>query len=123
MFNFPRTLRKYSIAAASTMLILAALPPGAAHAIDLVPCGNPDYLLVEFHMGIEDPGVRRYCFKNKGVHRMHPSAGSHWWIDKISTGINRIMLHDKNGDRLIFEARHIITFPNRPPAVEAIEIL
>lgn len=119
IIGLKRNLRNHSIAAASAVALWVALPVGPAHAIDLVPCDQPDYLRVSFHLGIEDPGVRRYCFANKGTHE----TKGRWWVDEVSAGNNDVLFFDCNGTGRRFVQRWSTANWQPSPCVRAIEIL
>ncbi|WP_234307525.1 MULTISPECIES: beta/gamma crystallin domain-containing protein [unclassified Streptomyces] len=104
----------------------AVIPAGTAHAIDQVSCGPSDYLKVDFHY--EGPSGQvhtAYCFANRGVHDFTHSwpMQTSVWVDKISTGNNKVKYYDNNGDVVTYSKNFIITFPNKPPLVDRIEIL
>lgn len=112
------------IAAAAVMA--AVIPAGTAHAIDAVNCGPSDYLKVDVHYeGTSGRVNTSFCFANRGVH----DFTQEWptlkavWVDKISTGNNRVTYYDSNSAVVTYSKHFIITFPNNPPRVDRIEIL
>ncbi|MFE2276768.1 beta/gamma crystallin domain-containing protein [Streptomyces sp. NPDC059454] len=111
------------VAAAAVMAVV--MPAGTAHAIDKVNCGPSDYLRADVH-GQDYIGSFNlsFCFANKGTYNFAASGpGTAVWVDKISTGNNRVKYHDVNGTTVTYPKHYIITFPNRPPHVDWIEIL
>ncbi|MFF4498516.1 beta/gamma crystallin domain-containing protein [Streptomyces sp. NPDC001546] len=94
-----------------------AQPLGNAFAIDHVECrGGEDFLKIWSHSGDGRSSVD--CYANKG----RTGFGS-WWVDRISTGNNDLIYFDANGDSVRINRWTDITFPNRPPKVDSIEIL
>ncbi|MEU1873872.1 beta/gamma crystallin domain-containing protein [Streptomyces sp. NPDC048376] len=111
---------------AAAAVMTAVMPVGTAHAIDRVNCGPSDYLKVDVHY--EGPSGRvdtAYCFANRGVHDFTQEWPTQKavWVDKISTGNNRVKYYDSNGAVVTYSKNFIITFPSRPPHVDRIEIL
>lgn len=116
---------RVALPAAAAAVMAAVIPTGTAHAIDLVNCGPSDYLRADVH-GQNTNGTFNlsYCLANKGIYNFEESGpGSVVWVDKISTGNNRVQYHDVNGAIVTYPKHYIITFPNRPPHVDWIEIL
>ncbi|KPI06004.1 hypothetical protein OV450_3879 [Actinobacteria bacterium OV450] len=100
------------VAAASLTLTL----PGNAFAIDHVECrGGENFLKIWSH---SDGRQSVDCYANKG----RIGFGG-WWVDKISTGNNDLIFYDANGDSVRINRWTEITYPNRPPKVNSIEIL
>ncbi|MER7027209.1 MULTISPECIES: beta/gamma crystallin domain-containing protein [Streptomyces] len=91
-------------------------PTGSAYAIDHVTC-DPDaqFLKIWSHNNGKDSVD---CYANGGK----TNFGG-WWVDKISTGNNDLKYYDANGDVLKIGRGKVMTFPNNPPKVTAIEIL
>ncbi|MEU0932988.1 MULTISPECIES: beta/gamma crystallin domain-containing protein [unclassified Embleya] len=111
-----RAARSMAVALAAAAALTLVVPPSPAFAIDHVPCrGGEDFLKIWSHNG-GDQSVD--CYANRG----RTSFGG-WWVDKISTGNNDLIYYDANGDSVKIERWHEISFPNRPPRVDAIEIL
>jgi hypothetical protein len=104
-----------ALAAAAAFTVSA--PSGTAFAIDHVPCdGNRnDLLKIKSHLDGRDSVD---CYANAGK-----TDFGGWWVDEISTGNNDLIYSDDNGDSVKIERWHDITFPNRPPKVDAIQIL
>ncbi|MFF8285185.1 beta/gamma crystallin domain-containing protein [Streptomyces albus] len=111
--NAARTVAASLAAAAAFTLFV---PTGTAAAIDHVTC-NPDagYLKIWSHLNGRDSVD---CYANRGK----ANFGG-WWVDKISTGNNDVKYYDANGDVVKINRHKVISFPNRPPKVKAIEIL
>ncbi|MGW2679197.1 beta/gamma crystallin domain-containing protein [Streptomyces sp. NPDC001436] len=111
-----RLVRSAAVAfAAAASLTLTV--PGNAFAIDHVECrGGEDFLKIWSHSGDGRSSVD--CYANKG----RTGFGS-WWVDRISTGNNDLIYFDANGDSVRINRWTDITFPNRPPKVDSIEIL
>ncbi|WP_406134594.1 beta/gamma crystallin domain-containing protein [Streptomyces sp. NBC_01089] len=113
-------LKKATRSAAVALAVAAAftvtMPASNAFAIDKVACrGGENFLKIWSHSG----GTQRVdCYANRGK----TSFGG-WWVDKISTGNNDLIYYDNNGDSVKVDRWHEISFPNRPPKVNAIEIL
>ncbi|MEU8461650.1 beta/gamma crystallin domain-containing protein [Streptomyces sp. NPDC029003] len=101
----------FAAAASLTMTI-----PGNAYAIDHVECrGGENYLKIWSHSG----GSQSVdCYANRGR-----TGFGGWWVDKISTGNNDLIYYDANGDSIRINRWTEISFPNRPPQVNSIEIL
>ncbi|MGW0859091.1 beta/gamma crystallin domain-containing protein [Streptomyces sp. NPDC002690] len=111
-----KTARTAFVACAATAMF-AVVMPGNAYAIDHIPCrAGENFLKIWSHDSFGNTSVD--CYANRG----RTSFGG-WWIDKISTGNNDLIYSDANGDSVKIERWHEITFPNRPPKVDAIEIL
>ncbi|MFJ7206117.1 beta/gamma crystallin domain-containing protein [Streptomyces sp. NPDC098789] len=110
--RFLRSAAVAFVAAASFTLTI----PGNAYAIDHVECrGGESFLKIWSHSGGSDSVD---CYANKG----RTDFGG-WWVDKISTGNNDLIYYDANGDSVRINRWTEITFPNRPPKVNSIEIL
>ncbi|MBT2416140.1 oxidoreductase [Streptomyces sp. ISL-12] len=103
-----------AVAAAAAFTLVG--PTGTAHAINKVTC-DPDkaFLKIWSHMNGTDSVD---CYANAGK----TNFGG-WWVDKISTGNNDVKYYDNNGDVVKIARNTVINFPNRPPKVNAIEIL
>ncbi|MFB6824364.1 beta/gamma crystallin domain-containing protein [Streptomyces virginiae] len=100
------------VAAASLTITI----PGNAYAIDHVECrGGENFLKIWSH---SDGRQSVDCYANKGR-----TGFGGWWVDKISTGNNDLIYYDANGDSVRINRWTEITFPNRPPKVNSIEIL
>lgn len=101
-----------AIAAAFTVMV-----PGVALAINHIQCvgGRDDFLKIWSHLNGRDSVD---CYANGGK-----TDFGGWWVDKISTGNNDLNYYDANGDVVRINRWTIITFPNRPPKVVAIEIV
>ncbi|MFE4588214.1 beta/gamma crystallin domain-containing protein [Streptomyces laurentii] len=111
-----RVARSMAMAFAAAATITLTMPAGNAYAIDHVECrGGEDFLKIWSHSGGRDSVD---CYANRG----RTDFGG-WWVDKISTGNNDLIYYDANGDSVKIERWHEITFPNRPPKVNSIEIL
>ncbi|MDQ0789926.1 beta/gamma crystallin domain-containing protein [Streptomyces sp. B3I8] len=113
---------RLALPVAAAAVLAAVVPTGSAHAISGVPCGPSDYLQVwDHHIDpiFHAPVVGQWCFANKG----RADFGSGIWVDKISTGNNAVRYYDVNGTVVSYPKNFIITFPNNPPHVGAIEIL
>jgi hypothetical protein len=117
---------RIALPVAAAAVMTAVIPAGTAHAIDRVSCGPSDYLKVDVHYEGNSGRVdTSFCFANKGVYdftRERPTEKP-VWVDKISTGNNRIKYYDNNGAVVEYSKHFIITFPNNPPRVNQIEIL
>lgn len=111
-FGARTTATGLALAAAFTM----AGPAGTASAIDKVQC-NPDaqFLKIWSHSGNR---TSVDCYANRGK-----TDFGGWWMDKISTGNNDVKYYDVNGDVVRVNRGKVISFPNRPAKVKAIEIL
>jgi hypothetical protein len=72
---------------ATVSLPLATASP--ASAINRVPCGPRDYLKVTFHQRLS---TKRYvwCYANAGETYVRFGLRQELWVDKISTGNNRV---------------------------------
>jgi hypothetical protein len=115
MFKPKGKMRRAAIATAMAFAIAASLPAGAAHAIDQVPCHLDGVVKISWHA----TAVKYVtCLTNTGKMNF-----DRIWVDKIETGRHRLKYYDANGDTREYPPNYIITFPNRPPAVVAFEIL
>lgn len=116
---FSRTKKVARIAApaaAVAALFTMIMPAGNAFAIDHVQCvGGENFLKIWSHLDGRDSVD---CYANAG----RTDFGG-WWVDRISTGNNDLIYYDHNGDSVKIERWHDITFPNRPPKVDSIQIL
>ncbi|MFJ2910983.1 beta/gamma crystallin domain-containing protein [Streptomyces sp. NPDC087228] len=111
-----RAARSMAVAFAAAAAFTMTMPTSNAFAIDHVPCrGGENFLKIWSH---SDGRESVDCYANRGK----TSFGG-WWIDKISTGNNDLIYYDANGDSVKIERWHEISFPKRPPKVNAIEIL
>ncbi|KRV50571.1 oxidoreductase [Wenjunlia vitaminophila] len=111
-----RVARSVTVAFAAAAAFTMTVPSGNAFAIDHVQCrGGENFLKIWSHSGGRQSVD---CYANRGK----TSFGG-WWVDKISTGNNDLIYYDANGDSVKIERWREITFPNRPPKVNAIEIL
>jgi hypothetical protein len=111
-----KALRSAAVAFAAAATFTLILPTGDAFAIDHIACrGGEDFLKIWSHSGGKESVD---CYANRG----RTSFGG-WWVDKISTGNNDLIYFDANGDSVRIARWHEISFPNRPPKVNAIEIL
>ncbi|MEU5127028.1 beta/gamma crystallin domain-containing protein [Streptomyces mobaraensis] len=105
-----------AVALAAAAALTAVVPAGNAYAIDHVACrGGENFLKIWSHSGGKQSVD---CYANRGK-----TDFGGWWVDKISTGNNDLIYNDANGDSVKIERWHEITFPNRPPKVNSIEIL
>ncbi|TDC06649.1 oxidoreductase [Nonomuraea longispora] len=112
-----KRLRNSLTVAALAAVFAASLPVGAAHAINIVDCGNrTDLLKFTGHDGAW-PATRVRCYANKGT------LSVRLWADQISTGNNDIEYLDYNGAKVRIKRWTIMNFPNRPPHVDTITIL
>lgn len=103
-----------TFAAAATITV--TIPAGPAFAINEVECrAGENFLKIWSHMSGRD---RVRCFANRG--KMNFGG---WWVDRISTGNNDLIYSDANGDSVRINRWTDISYPNRPPKVDAIEIL
>ncbi|MEV7561056.1 beta/gamma crystallin domain-containing protein [Streptomyces sp. NPDC048331] len=110
-----RFARSAAVAFAATAALTLAVP-GNAFAIDHVECrGGENFLKIWSH---SDGRQSVDCYANKGR-----TGFGGWWVDKISTGNNDLIYYDANGDSVRINRWTEITFPNRPPKVDSIEIL
>ncbi|MFG2720093.1 beta/gamma crystallin domain-containing protein [Streptomyces sp. NPDC048416] len=111
-----RLVRSAAVACAAAAAFTMVMPTGNAFAIDHVQCrGGENFLKIWSHSGGRQSVD---CYANRG----RTDFGG-WWVDKISTGNNDLIYFDANGDSVKIERWHEISFPNRPPKVNAIEIL
>jgi hypothetical protein len=102
-----------ALAAAAAFTVLL---PGTALAINQVACGGRnDLLKIWSHLNGQ---VSVDCYANAGL----TSFGG-WWVDQISTGNNDLRYYDANGDVVRINRWTVISYPNRPPKVDVIEIL
>lgn len=113
---------RLALPVAAAAIMAAVVPTGSAHAISRVDCGPSDYLEVYSNPillpgGVIVPGVT--CFANKGYYYF----GGTVTVNKISTGNNAVKYYDDNGAVISYPKHFIITFPNNPPHVHAVEIL
>lgn len=103
-----------ALAVAATFTV--GVPSGNAFAIDHIQCvGGEDFLKIWSHSGGSESVD---CYANAGT-----TDFGGWWIDRISTGNNDLIYYDDNGDSVKIERWNDITFPNRPPKVDSIQIL
>ncbi|MYT20113.1 oxidoreductase [Streptomyces sp. SID7760] len=110
-----RIVRSAAVALAAAASLTLTLP-GNAFAIDHVECrGGENFLKIWSHSGGRDSVD---CYANNG----RIGFGG-WWVDRISTGNNDLIYYDANGDSVRINRWTDITFPNRPPKVDSIEIL
>ncbi|MET8755801.1 beta/gamma crystallin domain-containing protein [Streptomyces sp. NPDC004667] len=110
--RFVRSAAVTFVAAAS----LTLTTPGNAFAIDHVECrGGENFLKIWSHSGGRQSVD---CYANRGR-----TGFGGWWVDKISTGNNDLIYYDANGDSVRINRWTEISFPNRPPQVNSIEIL
>ncbi|MFI5982339.1 beta/gamma crystallin domain-containing protein [Streptomyces sp. NPDC051555] len=113
--NTKRFLRSAAVAFAAAASLTLTIP-GNAYAIDHVECrGGENFLKIWSHSGGSNSVD---CYANKG----RTNFGG-WWVDRISTGNNDLIYYDDNGDSVRINRWTDITFPNRPPKVNSIEIL
>ncbi|MEU9098445.1 beta/gamma crystallin domain-containing protein [Streptomyces sp. NPDC048361] len=111
-----RIVRSATVAVAAAAAFTVVMPTGNAFAIDHVECrGGENFLKIWSHSGGRQSVD---CYANKG----RTDFGG-WWVDRISTGNNDLIYFDANGDSVRIDRWHDITFPNRPPKVNSIEIL
>ncbi|MFE9369848.1 beta/gamma crystallin domain-containing protein [Streptomyces sp. NPDC006711] len=111
-----RIARSATVALAAAAAFTMVMPTGNAFAIDHVECrGGENFLKIWSHSGGRQSVD---CYANRG----RTNFGG-WWVDKISTGNNDLIYYDANGDSVRIDRWHDITFPNRPPKVNSIEIL
>src|SRR5690242_155502 len=71
---------------ATAMAVAAALPTAPAYAIDDVPCGSRDYLIIENDNG--GPNTDRHCFANEGARGVHI-----YGVKSISSGDNKVVIN------------------------------
>jgi len=102
-------------AAATTAVAVTGTP---ALAINPVPCGRSDFLRISVHTG--DLPIRWYssCYANRGI-----TYVGNVWLDEISTGNNDVKLYDYNGSVVHVGRWWVITYPNAPKHIWAVEIL
>ncbi|MFD7027365.1 beta/gamma crystallin domain-containing protein [Streptomyces sp. NPDC059917] len=113
--NAKRFLRSAAVAFAAAASFTLTIP-GNAYAINHVECrGGENFLKIWSHSGGSNSVD---CYANAG----RTDFGG-WWVDKISTGNNDLIYYDANGDSVRIDRWTEITFPNRPPKVNSIEIL
>ncbi|NYV75554.1 beta/gamma crystallin domain-containing protein [Streptomyces sp. UH6] len=112
-----RTARTMVTALAAAAAFTMTVPTGTAFAINEVSCAEQgDFLRIQSH---HSTGLKSEdCYANAGK-----TDFGGWWIDKISTGNNDVRLHDANGSVVNIPRHRVVTYPNRPPKVNAIEIL
>ncbi|KIF74937.1 oxidoreductase [Streptomyces sp. 150FB] len=111
-----RAVRSVAVAFAAAATFTMIVPTSSAYAIDHVECrGGENFLKIWSHNGGKQSVD---CYANRG----RTNFGG-WWVDKISTGNNDLIYFDANGDSVKIARWHEISFPNRPPKVNAIEIL
>ncbi|MER5554602.1 beta/gamma crystallin domain-containing protein [Streptomyces sp. NPDC002793] len=112
-----RAARTMVTALAATAAFTMVMPTGTAYAINEVSCAEQgDFLRIMSH---HSTGIKSEdCYANRGK----LDFGG-WWIDKISTGNNDVRLHDANGAVVSIARHRVVTFPNNPPKINAIEIL
>ncbi|MEK8172309.1 beta/gamma crystallin domain-containing protein [Streptomyces sp. M19] len=111
-----KVARSTTVALAAAAALTLAVPTGNAFAIDHIPCrGGESFLKIWSHSGGRQSVD---CYANRG----RTGFGGRW-VDKISTGNNDLIYYDANGDSVKIERWHEISFPNRPPKVNSIEIL
>ncbi|QHC29659.1 MULTISPECIES: beta/gamma crystallin domain-containing protein [unclassified Streptomyces] len=114
--KYKRAARSAAMALAAAAALVVSGPSGSAFAIDHVECrGGENFLKIWSHSG----GSQSVdCYANRG----RTNFGG-WWVDRISTGNNDLIYYDANGDSVRIGRWHDISFPNRPPKVNSIEIL
>ncbi|WP_164540855.1 beta/gamma crystallin domain-containing protein [Streptomyces abyssomicinicus] len=112
-----RTARTMVTALAAAAAFTMIVPTGTAFAINEVSCAEQgDFLRIQSH---HSTGLKSEdCYANAGK-----ADFGGWWIDKISTGNNDVRLHDANGSVVTIPRHRVVSYPNRPPKVNAIEIL
>ncbi|MFI6448348.1 beta/gamma crystallin domain-containing protein [Kitasatospora sp. NPDC050543] len=111
-----KVVSSVTVAFAAAAAFTVAVPSGNAFAIDHIPCkGGENFLKIWSHNG-GDQSVD--CYANGG----RTSFGG-WWVDRIYTGNNDLIYYDANGDSVKIPRWTDISFPNRPPKVDSIEIL
>ncbi|MFF8828071.1 beta/gamma crystallin domain-containing protein [Streptomyces sp. NPDC015131] len=112
-----KAVRSAVVAVSAAAAFTVMLPAGNAYAINEVECrGGENFLKIWSHSGGGRHSVD--CYANRG--RMDFGG---WWVDRISTGNNDLIYYDANGDSVRINRWTDITFPNRPPKVNSIEIL
>lgn len=105
-----------TMALAAATALTVGVPSGDAFAIDHVECvGGANYLKIYSHLNGRESVD---CYVNSG----RTDFGG-WWVDRIVTGNNDLIYYDANGDSVRIDRWHDITFPNRPPRVNSIQIL
>ncbi|EMD22649.1 beta/gamma crystallin domain-containing protein [Amycolatopsis azurea] len=105
-----------AMAAAAAAMFSMVVPTGTSFAIDHIPCrAGENFLKIWSHLDGRDSVD---CYANRG----RIGFGG-WWVDKIETGNNDLIYSDANGDSVRVNRWTIITYPNRPPRVNYIEIL
>ncbi|MEU0283271.1 beta/gamma crystallin domain-containing protein [Streptomyces sp. NPDC006195] len=110
-----RVVRALAVSLAAVTALTVSMS-GNAYAIDHVECrGGENFLKIWSHNGGRQSVD---CYANRG----RTSFGG-WWVDKISTGNNDLIYYDANGDSVRINRWTEISFPNRPPKVNSIEIL
>ncbi|MEU8705596.1 beta/gamma crystallin domain-containing protein [Streptomyces sp. NPDC048565] len=103
-----------TLAAAATFTIV--MPTGTAFAINEVSCADQGaFLRIQSH---HSTGIKSEdCYANAGKVDFKG-----WWIDKISTGNNDVKLYDANGAVVSIPRNRVVTYPNNPPKINAVEI-
>ncbi|WP_405386287.1 oxidoreductase [Streptomyces sp. NBC_01102] len=115
--NTKRLARAMVTTLATAVTFSMVMPTGTAFAINEVNCAEQgEFLRIQSH---HSTGITSNdCYANAG----RTDFGG-WWIDKISTGNNDVKLHDANGSVVTIPRHRVVTYPNNPPKVNAIEIL
>ncbi|MEV7045661.1 beta/gamma crystallin domain-containing protein [Amycolatopsis sp. NPDC051061] len=104
-----------TLTAAAVALCSLFVTAGTASAATKVPCTGSDLLEIWWHSHSGDASAHE-CFANSGTVTVRA------WVDKISTGNNDITYFDFNGSVVSISRWNIVTFPNNPPDVDAINI-
>ncbi|WP_243793042.1 beta/gamma crystallin domain-containing protein [Saccharopolyspora gloriosae] len=74
-------------------------PAGTAFAIDKVECTpGENFLKIWSHSPTLPPQDSVDCYANGGK-----TEFGGWWVDRISTGNNAVILYDNNGDQTRYE--------------------
>ncbi|MER6406908.1 beta/gamma crystallin domain-containing protein [Streptomyces viridosporus] len=119
-----QTAKRAALAALTTVSLTASLMAATAtnaSAIDIVPCGNREYLHVTAHLG-STTRDENFCYANAG---QSPVGGvQDYWVTRIWTGNNRVQWY---GDGRWQPEQPIgkyteMTWPNHPGGVRAYRI-
>jgi len=94
---FKKNLRRAAVGSALGAIMSATLVSTPALAVDAVACGDrTDLLKIWFHYAQGDEH-RVACYANAGEFPFNN------WVDGVSTGNNRVVLHDANGENITLE--------------------
>ncbi|MFI8194480.1 beta/gamma crystallin domain-containing protein [Streptomyces sp. NPDC085946] len=119
-----QTAKRAALAALTTVSLTASLMAATAtnaSAIDIVPCGNHEYLHVTAHLG-STTRDENFCYANAGQHSV--GGVQDYWVTRIWTGNNRVQWY---GDGRWQPEQPIgkyteMTWPNHPGGVRAYRI-